>query len=161
MTCFTADDIFDIAETIERNASDFYRETSEKTSDEETKQVLLHIASAEDGHLKIFQRMREQSADPDGIIVEETDSRSATYLQAMADARGWEGRKSPLEELSGEEAPAEIFKIALNSENESVVFYSSLKTLVSSQSDREIVEKIILEELGHVSVFLQRLKSLG
>lgn len=161
MTCFTADDIFDIAEAIEKNASDFYREASERTSDEETKRVLLHIASAEDGHLNIFQRMREESVGSDGIILEEADSRSVTYLQAMADARGWEGRKSPLEELSGEETPVEIFRIALNSENESVVFYSSLKSLISTRSDRELVEKIILEELGHVSVFLQKLKSLG
>lgn len=161
MTSFTADDIFDIAETIERNASEFYRQTSEKTSDEDTKQVLLQIASAEDGHLKIFQRMRKKCIRPDGIIVEEADHRSAMYLQAMADARGWEGRKSPLEELSGAETPAEIFRIALNSENESVVFYAGLKALVSTQSDRQIVEEIILEELGHVSVFLQKLKSLG
>ncbi|UCC97130.1 MAG: ferritin family protein [Phycisphaerales bacterium] len=161
MTCFTADDIFDIAEAMERNASEFYHQTSEKASDEQTRQVLLHIASAEDKHLKIFQCMRETFVAQHGIVVEEADNRSAMYLQAMADARGWEGRKSPLEELSGEETPAEIFRIALNSENESVVFYSGLKALVSTQSDRQIVEEIILEELGHVSVILQKLKSLG
>ncbi|MHC4510703.1 MAG: hypothetical protein ACYTAO_17400 [Planctomycetota bacterium] len=34
MTCFTADDIFEIAEAIERNASEFYRQRSERLSSE-------------------------------------------------------------------------------------------------------------------------------
>ncbi|HUV64091.1 MAG TPA: ferritin family protein [Sedimentisphaerales bacterium] len=161
MTCFTAGDIFDVAEAIERNASEFYREAAGRSSDEETKKLLLHIASAEDGHLKTFQHMREPLSTDDGILVYEADSRSVMYLQTMADARGWEGRKSPLEELSGEETPRQIIEIALNSENESVAFYSGLRSLVLTEADKETVEKIILEELGHISALLKKLKSLG
>lgn len=161
MTCFTANDIFDVAESIERNASEFYRETSERISDEATRKVLLDVASLEDGHLKIFQRMRRKFHHEEGVFIYELDDRSAMYLQTMADARGWEGRKSPLEELSGQETAREIIEIALNAENESVAFYCGLKNLVATQTDREIVEKIILEELGHISVFLQRLRSFA
>lgn len=161
MTCFTADDIFDVAESMERNASEFYREAAERASDEATRKVLLHVASAEDEHLEVFQRMRRKSRTEEGMLVYEADDRSATYLQTMADARGWEGRKSPFEDLSGQETPREIIEIALNAENESVAFYCGLKSLIATEADEEMVEKIILEELGHISVFLKKLKSLG
>ena len=55
---FNADEIFQMAEKIERNGAKFYRQTAESCHDLETKNMLLDMAKMEDGHLTAFQEMR-------------------------------------------------------------------------------------------------------
>jgi rubrerythrin len=47
---FNADDIFEMAEQIERNGAAFYREAATKTDDPATKEMMLEFATMEDGH---------------------------------------------------------------------------------------------------------------
>lgn len=134
---FNADEIFEMAEEIERNGAEFYREAAKNVSDAKTKQALLDMAAMEDDHLRTFEQMRKQLSGQEKGEIFDPDNRSALYLQTMADARGWEGRISPLEQLTGSETIKDIFEIALNSEKESVVFYSGLKALVSVKAGRD------------------------
>ena len=158
---FNADEIFEMAAEMERNGARFYRKAAQNTSDKQTKQMLLDMADMEDGHLKTFQNMREElSGREKEPTIFDPDNQSALYLQAMADARGFEGKITPTKELTGSETPKEILETALNSEKESVVFYFGLKGMVSVKAGRDKVEAIIIEELGHITTLLNRLKSL-
>lgn len=158
---FNANEIFEMAEEIERNGAKFYRQAAEDASDKEIKQMLLDMAAMEDGHLATFQEMREQlSGQEKGWIVFDPDNQSVLYLQAMADARGYEGKIAPAKELTGSETPRGILEIALNSEKESVVFYFGLKGLVSVKAGSDKIEAIIIEELSHITTLLKQLKSL-
>jgi len=158
---FNANEIFEMAEEIERNGARFYRKAAENTSDNQTKQMLLDMADMEDGHLKTFEEMRGQlSGQEKGWAVFDPDNQSVLYLQAMADARGYEGKITPTKELTGSETPKEILETALNSEKESVVFYFGLKGLVPVRAGRDKVEAIIIEELSHITTLLNKLKSL-
>ena len=158
---FTADEIFEMAEETERNAAEFYRQAAERCSNEETKKLLLDMSATEDEHLETFQNMREKLAAEEGLSIFDPLGRSAMYLQAMADARTWEGRISPMQDLSGNETAKEIIEIALGAEKEMVVFYVGLKDLVYFNAGKEKVEEIIIEELEHISALLKKLKSLG
>jgi rubrerythrin len=104
--------------------------------------------------------MREKLAEQEGLSIFDPLGRSAMYLQAMADALTWEGRINPMQNLSGSETVKEIIEIALESEKEMVVFYTGLKDLVYFKAGKDKVEDIIIEELGHISVLLKKLKSL-
>ena len=158
---FNANEVFEMAEEIERNGAKFYRKAAQNTSDNQTKQMLLDMADMEDGHLAIFQEMREQlNGQEKGWIVFDPDNQSALYLQTMADARGYEGKITPSKELTGSETSKEILETALNSEKESVVFYFGLKSLVPPKAGRDKVEEIIIEELSHITTLLNKLKSL-
>ena len=158
---FNADEIFEMAEEIERNGARFYRQAAENASDEQTKQMLLGFAVMEDGHLKTFEEMRKELRGREkGWSSFDPDTQSALYLQAMADARGYEGKITPTKELTGKETPKEILDIAVNSENESVVFYLTLKDLVPAKAGRDKVEAIIMEELSHITTLLKKLRSL-
>ncbi len=158
---FTADEIFEIAEDIERNAAEFFYEAAEKCSNEDTKKLLLDMSAKENEHLKTFQNMREKLAEVEGLSIFDPLGRSAMYLQSMADARSWEGRKNPTQDLCGNETVKEIIEIALEGEKEMVVFYVGLKDMVYFKAGKDKVEEIILEELGHISALLKMLKSLG
>ena len=159
---FNADEIFEMAEEIERNGARFYRKAAEKTDNKELKDFLLSLASMEDGHLVIFQEMRKElKSQEKGESVYDPYDESIQYLQTMADAHGWEGQVKPGEELTGKESMKEIIEIALNAEKESVVFYFGLKSLISAKAGQDKLEKIILEELGHINTLLKHLKELN
>jgi len=159
---FTADEIFEMAEQIERNGAEYYREASQNAQDPQIKQMLLEMSAMEEGHLETFEQMRKElSGREKEPIVFDPDNQGAMYLQAMAGARGMEGRISPTKKLTGNESTKEVLDIAINSEKDSVVFYLSLKDLVPVRAGRDKVEKIITEELRHINMLLECLKSVA
>ena len=66
---YSADEIFEIAEEIERNAAELYREAAEKSLNEETRKLLLDMSAIENEHLETFQSMREKLSAEDGLSI--------------------------------------------------------------------------------------------
>jgi rubrerythrin len=158
---FNADEIFEMAEEIERNGAKFYREAAKKTRDNKTKKMLLDMAVMEDGHLKTFQEMRnELGADEKEPFIFDPGNEAAVYLQTMADSRGYEGKKSLTEKLSGKESIEDVLNIAVEAEKNSVVFYTGLKEMVPARAGKDKVTAIIKEELGHLATLKTSLAEL-
>ena len=158
---FSADEIFEMAEEIERNGAKFYRKAAEKAGGADIKECLLNMAAMEEAHLEIFAAMRKTLTDPEKeVMTYDPDNEAALYLDAMAASHGTEGKKSPTDELTGRESIREIVQIAIGAEKDSVVFYSGLKSLVTSPASLEKVEKIIAEELSHLATLTKKLRQL-
>jgi rubrerythrin len=157
---FNLDEIFEMAEQIEKNGASFYREAARKTGDKATQKTFANLAVMEDGHLKIFSGMRKQlDASDKQPTTFDPDNEAALYLQAMAASHGIEGKKDRQTKLSGNETIREIFEIAVNAEKNSIVFYTAIKELVSI-TGREQVEAVISEELGHLAILKMQLVQL-
>ena len=61
---FNADEVFEIAEQIERNGVKFYKSAAEKIQDEDKKKLLNDLAEMEVEHEQTFKALRSQlSAD--------------------------------------------------------------------------------------------------
>ena len=158
---FNADEIFEIAEQIERNGAKFYREAAGLSSDADVKKMLLSLAAMEDGHEKTFGQMRKELTDEEKEAnVFDPDNEVAQYLRTMADFHGTEGKASSTEKLTGKESMADILKIALQAEKNSIAFYVGIKDLVSSKSGKDKVQAIIVEEMAHVSTIGGKLQTL-
>jgi rubrerythrin len=159
---FNADEIFEMAESIEKDAAMFYRQATNKAADKKIKQMFLDLANMEDKHLATFQEMRKGLSDREKEeMIFDPNNEAAMYLQTMAAGHGWEGKKSLTENLTGKENLEDILKIAINAEHNSVVFYSGLKELVPPRAGRDKVEAIIKEELGHIAILNQQLSLLN
>lgn len=158
---FNADEVFEMAEEIERNGAKFYREAAKKTSDADIKKMLLDLAAMEDGHEKTFVEMRKElSAAEKEVTTFDPDNEVAMYLQTLADFHGTEGKVSPTEKLSGQESMSEVLKIALQAEKNSIAFYVGIKDLVPGKSGKEKIQSIIIEEMAHVSTIGGKLQLL-
>jgi rubrerythrin len=158
---FNADEIFEMAEQIERNGAKFYHEAADKASDADLKEMLLSLAAMEDGHQKTFAQMRKElSAEEKESNVFDPDNEVAQYLRTMADFHGTEGKAGPTEKLTGQESMADILKIALQAEKNSIAFYVGIKDIVSSKAGKAKVQAIIIEEMAHVSTIGGKLQSL-
>ena len=158
---FNADEIFEMAEQIERNGAKFYREAAGNASDVEVKEMLLSLAVMEDGHEKTFAQMRRELSDEEKESnVFDPDNEVGQYLRTMADFHGTEGKVSSSEKLTGQESMADILKIALQAEKNSIAFYVGIKDMLSSRAGKEKVQSIIIEEMAHVSTIGGRLQTL-
>ncbi|MFA5251116.1 MAG: ferritin family protein [Phycisphaerae bacterium] len=151
-----------MAENIEKDAAKFYRQAVKIAADKKTKQMFLDLASMEDKHLATFQEMRKElGIGEKEETVFDPDNEAAMYLQTMASGHGWEGKRSLTKDLTGKEKIEDILKIALEAEQNSVVFYSGLKELVPPRAGRDRVEAIIKEELGHIAILSEQLALLN
>jgi rubrerythrin len=154
---FTASEILEIAEQIERNGSKFYRDAATASTDKSFRRFFLQLAEIEDNHEKIFADMRKGLADEtDEVKIFDPNDEMVYYLKAMAKSAGWEGKKSPDIEFSGREKPEQVIKKAIEAERASIDYYLGIKEFVASQANKDKVDAIIKEEMGHI-VTLQKL----
>lgn len=152
---FNANEIFEIAEQLERNGAAFYRDAADSVDDSEVKKFLLEFADMEDEHEKTFINLRKglTAAEKTPTVFDPADE-SALYLKALADTRVF--FKKEIDTSSIEE----IFKSAITAEKDSIVFYLGMKDLVPESLGKERMDAIIKEEMGHIKVLGQKLAAL-
>ncbi len=85
---------------------------------------------------------------------------AAAYLQAMADGQVFDRRRPPTANLAGKTIE-EILRIAIELEKDSIVFYRGLREMVPENLGREKVERILKEEMGHVTLLADELAALA
>ncbi len=162
---FSADEIFEMAEQIERNGARFYRKMAENIADKSIRELLLDFAAMEDDHERVFASMRADLSDKEREPrVFDPEDEAALYLRALADLRVFnekaeDGFVLP-EDLSETEKGIKIFREAIKQEKDSIVFYLGMKGLVPENLGREKIDSIIKEEMKHIRLLSNKLASL-
>jgi rubrerythrin len=162
---FSADEILEMAEQIERNGARFYRQMAENISDEPIRKLLLDFAAMEDDHEKVFSSMRADLSDKEReTMVFDPAGEASLYLRALADIRVFDKKAeedfTPPEELPASEKNIKIFREAISREKDSIVFYLGMKGLVPENLGREKIDSIIQEEMKHIRLLSNKLSSL-
>lgn len=152
---FTANDVFEMAEQLERNGAKFYRTAAENVSDPKSKELLLELAVMEDEHEKTFASLRADLTEAEKTTtVFDPEDESALYLRALADTRVFFKKKIDITSMK------EILKAAIVAEKDSIVFYLGLKDFVPDQLGKNRLDTIIKEEMGHIRILGKELVSL-
>jgi rubrerythrin len=158
---FNAEEIFEIAIKIERNGARFYRKAADGFEDPNTQGLLNDLAGMEDEHEKIFAKMQQDFESQDAAPLKyDPDDQSASYLHAMADGRVFDVRTDPSDMLTGMESLDDILKMAIGLEKDSIAFYVGIKDMVPEGLGKDQIGGIIREEMGHVVLLSNALKSL-
>jgi len=156
---FNADEVFEMAEQIERNGGKFYRAAAKKFP--AMSKVLLGLAAMEDEHLETFENMREELS---GTELEDTvfdpDGQAQMYLRVMADGNVFDLKADPVKQLGTRNTPEDVLKMAIGVERDSIAFYVGLKEAVSRKAGKDKVEDIIKEEMGHIVALNKILQDL-
>ena len=152
---FTANDVFEMAEQLERNGAKFYRTAAENVSDPKSKELLIELAAMEDEHEKTFASLRADLSEAEKTTtVFDPEHESDLYLRALADTRVFFKKKIDISSMT------EILKAAIVAEKDSIVFYLGLKDFVPDQLGKDRLDKIIKEEMGHIRILSKELVSL-
>ena len=152
---FNADEIFEIAEQIERNGANFYRTAAENITDEDKKKLLIHLAEMEDDHEKTFKTLRDELSENEKTMTTfDPEDETADYLRLLADTRVFYEKEVDVTSLN------EVFKTAINAEKDSIVFYLGMKNVVPSHQGKNWLDRIIKEEMDHIRLLSKELLEL-
>ena len=149
---FNADDVFEMAEQIERNGSAFYRKAAAGVADPDAKRFLSDLAAMEDDHEKTFSTMRKKLTEAEKAqTVFDPQNEAAAYLKALADTRIFFEKEIDSSSMQA------ILKAAILAEKDSIVFYLGMKDMVPEDLGQSYLDKIIKEEMSHIKLLGHRL----
>jgi rubrerythrin len=149
---FNADDIFEMAEQMERNGATFYRNAAEGDVDPANREFLLGLAEMEVAHEKTFMAMRaELAAHEKASTVFDPEGEASLYLRALADTRVFFDKEIDTSTMQG------ILKSAIEAEKDSIVFYLGMKEAVPAELGMDRLDGIIKEEMGHIRLLSKEL----
>jgi rubrerythrin len=155
---FNAFEVFEIAEQIERNGTNFYIRAAELFDDPKTNELFLRLAEWERQHEQTFAQMKEQLSEQDGqqSALEPDDLMPNPGIMAGLAVFGI--RSDPAKELHGRQNRTDILRRAVEKEKDSIVFYQGLKGFVPAEANKEKIDDIIKEEMKHIVILDQSLK---
>ncbi|MHC4983781.1 MAG: ferritin family protein [Planctomycetota bacterium] len=156
-----ANDVLEMSEQIEKDAAAFYAQAALRCAQSTCREVLLQLSSFEKDHVYVFQALRN------GHFAETQPSRQPAETGQAA--RNWPLVTSLLASGVGEdlaarftglEGPKEILEKAIDFEKDTIVFLAALKKTLSKRSEKNKVDKVIREELGHILTLTSQLATL-
>lgn len=150
---FNADEVFNMAERMEQDAAAYYHTAAEKVAYPGARQMLLDLAAWEEEHESSFADLHKKlaaSAREDHTF--DPYDEALQYLNALVDDSIFDASSSPLEETGPEPSFENILRFALGKEKETINFYTGLRQLVPANLGKDDVEKIIQEEMKHVTI---------
>ena len=161
---FNVDEIFEMAELIERNGARFYREIAEGSPKDDVRNLFLKFAEMEEEHEKVFISMRVELSDEDKkAAIFDPEGESAQYLRALADLRVFDGNAGEgfviSEDLTEEEQVKRALRTAISLEKESILFYEGMKEYVPEGLGKNRINDIIKEEMKHIRILSNKLVS--
>jgi len=152
---FSADEIFTMAEQMERNGQQFYTEAAEAVQSAEHKKLLWELAGMEVDHEKTFKTMRaELTRKEKETNVFDPEGEAALYLKALVDTRVFFKKEMDVSSME------KILKAAIEAEKDSIVFYLGMKNAVPEELGRGRLDEIIKEEMNHVRLLSRELVKL-
>ena len=152
---FNADEVFEIAEQIERNGAKFYRTAAESITDIDKKKLMIDLAEMEDEHEQTFRVMRSELTQDEKIVTTfDPEGESENYLRALADTRVFYEKETDASSFK------EILKRAITAEKDSIVFYIGMKEVVPEHLGKQKLDGIIKEEMSHIKLLSKELLDL-
>jgi rubrerythrin len=141
------DDLLVAALVIEEKGAEFYKKAAELAKDSLAQQLLLDLVQWENDHYTKFNKMRESltieeksaSGLGEGLDVESIVASGAIKLT-----------RDPAGLLKGDEKPEEMLDVAISLERDTIIFYMFLRGLVPVVDRKKEIDRIVLEEIGHV-----------
>lgn len=111
---FSMDEILEMAEHLEKNGAAFYRLAAKEKTEPHIRKLLLDLATWEEGHEKIFARMRAPMRE-EVRRVKDLDPKEKSFLQvlAMVEVDVFDLHKDPAQLLNGQETIEDILQVAL------------------------------------------------
>ena len=157
---FNADEVFEMAEDIERQGMAFYSKAAGIFSDADIKKMLEGLSKMEAAHEKTFKKMRAdilseafKGYDPDEMAV--------AYIHTFTEGKVFAKGSEMCDALSSKSTLSEILRMAIEAEKNSILFYTGIKKALPEAKAKDSIEDIISEEMTHIVMLSDKLKSIA
>ena len=153
---FNMQEIFEIAERIERNGEMFYRKAMKSCP--EHQDFFGELAQAEVEHAASFRVMRKEA----GMVgldeaLADHDQVTAAYLQEITESLVFD-MDAPMPD--GQKTK-DVIDAAIQREKDTILFYVGVQAAVTDDKTRKILDDIIEEEMSHVVMLAKKKETLS
>lgn len=153
----TGAEALEVAERMEQNAARFYRRAAGMYQDPKISKLFSDLAQWEKRHVEVFAEMKKRLSEQVwGLGQYGAERPNGSNPQKSTPV--FADRVDPAQELTGREAKADVLRMALQKENESIAFYAGLKGSVPNAEDIRAIQDILDEEERHVRILTQSLE---
>ncbi len=159
---FNAFEVLTMAERIEINAQNFYHHASEMAGDPDISEVFSNLAAWEKEHETLFSDMKSGlSEDEKASTAIDPYDEIMLYLAVMADEHVFVRKDlDPASVIDAGSTPEDVINLAIEFEKESILFFLTLKRLMSKRSGSEEIQKVIDEEVDHMAYLASKRRIL-
>ncbi len=160
---FNIDEVFEMAEQIERNGVAFYNKAAEMFPEYTKKSIFLKLAEMEREHEKRFHQMRLDLAKKERELSQFLDPQgeAAAYLRAMVSGKVFDPKLDPTTRFNQVRSLSEVLRIAIDVEKDSIIFYLGLKEMIPQGLGKDKIDLIVREEMSHVTILSDLLEKLS
>ncbi|MFQ6099803.1 MAG: ferritin family protein [Anaerolineae bacterium] len=148
MAVFTAAEAIEMAMEIEKNGEVFYNGVAAKSADSEVRALFEDLATQEQGHYRVFQKMLKGVKPAPELPAAEYEEYKA-YVQTALDSALFAGPDKALALAEQAQDRETALRVALGFEKDTLLFFYDLREMVS-EVDREAISGIIREEKTHL-----------
>jgi len=149
---FNINEVFEIAEQIERNGYAFYQKAAQIATNDKNRDFLNHLAEMEQGHENVFINIKKDLNLEIPIDLNDLDGVALAYLQAIVEGKIFINLQPNNTLLTGNETMEEIKKIALDFEKNTVLYFTALMNASNENGYKDKIQMLINEELQHILI---------
>lgn len=157
---FNLDEVFAMAEQMERNGAAFYRKAAGYAR-EDARRLLLDLAAMEEDHQSTFADMRHQFAGKQQETLIDPQGEAAAYLDALMYGMVFDRDERGSEELGHDASLEKVLRHAIDMEKETIAFYKGIREVMGVELGADRIHAILMEEMSHVVQLTERLRSLA
>ena len=159
---FNAFEVLTMAARIEINAQNFYQQASKMVDNPDISELFANLAAWEKEHETLFSDMKSGlSEDEKASTAIDPYDEIMLYLTEMADEHVFVRKDlDPASVIDDRSTPEDIINLAIEFEKESILFFLTLKRLMSKRTGSEEIQKVIDEEVGHMAYLASKRRIL-
>lgn len=144
---FQPSEVIDIAVQVEEKGEGFYKRLAEKASTPKIKELLLYLATEEQGHQTDFKALLKnlEGVDPrESYAGEYLD-----YLNSIVETHMFADAEWMEKLVENAKSETDIIKLAAVFEKDSILFFQSFRAFLNEEK-RAVVDKLVKEEEMHL-----------
>lgn len=154
MQNFSTDEIIELAIQIERNGFLFYDNAlKRKDLNDDSRKLLEHLRAEEVNHEMTFKNLRGKDHEEMGDLVNWQEA--ASYLKTIAGTHIFNKQDAAIKLAVDAKDEAGIIKNAIQFEKDTLLFFHSLCHTTTDTESREVLNRIIDEEVSHVTKLIE------
>ncbi len=142
---FLMSDIIDLAIQIEKNAEQIYRKALSQISNPSLIFILQWLAEEEAAHAEWFSRIKETIDTP--VKDPAVEAMGKSLLSDVLGKQSFSLKEANFSEI---DQLLDLLSLAVEFENDKVLFYKMLRPFIADDETLDFLEKIIAEETDHI-----------
>ena len=123
------------------------------------KNFLNRLAEMEKNHQMVFIGIKDACVAKHETTVPDLDGQALSYLRAMVEGKVF-GSGPSAASLNNSSSLKDSVQTAIDFEKNSIVFFSAMKKIVPDKDDKNKIDILINEEIGHIAVISREMAAV-